>query len=116
MSGAGGWVRAFLLTLLVEEVVVLAMTRGDAEPRGRRAALVLFANLATHPSVWFFFPLALRDDSSRLIASEAWAVLLEAAFYWLTMKMTESRALAVSAIANGASLGIGLLVRAAGLV
>jgi len=56
------WFRAFLVTILVETPIVVALFR-EAEPRlGRRLAFALFANLATHPAVWFVFPaLGLSD-------------------------------------------------------
>jgi len=112
MSPAVEWARAFALTLAVEEAVVLAMTRRDSEPWAKRAGLVAFANLATHPAVWFVFPLVLTHDTTRLVASETWAVVLEAVFYALTMKMSAGRAFGVSAIANAASFGAGIVVRA----
>jgi hypothetical protein len=112
MSPAFAWVRAFALTLAIEECVVLALTRRDSDSLPKRAGLVAFANLATHPAVWFIFPLALTNDGSRIVASEAWAIVLEAVFYAMTMKMTVSRAFGVSAVANAASFGVGVAVRA----
>ena len=114
MLFATAWLKAFLLTLLVETPIAAALFR-PVEPRlPRRVALILFANLASHPAVWFIFPnLGLRY-SPALVIAEAWAVLVEAAFYRLVFEESDAvEALGISALANGASLGIGLLVRGA---
>ena len=124
MNPAVEWVRAFALTLAIEEGVVLALTKRDGSAAGgtsqapndadalpKRAGLIAFANLATHPAVWFIFPIAIASDTARIVASETWAVVLEALFYMLTMRMSVARAFGVSAIANGASFGIGVIVR-----
>ena len=47
------WFTAFALTLAVEVPVVLFLVRRSAVASGRVVALVVFANLATHPVVWF---------------------------------------------------------------
>jgi hypothetical protein len=108
------WFKAFLLTVLVETPLAAALLR-PAEPRlPRRVALVLFANLASHPAVWFIFPALGLPYLPMLVLAEAWAVLSEALFYRLVFEKTDAvEALGISALANGASFGIGLLVRAA---
>jgi hypothetical protein len=99
------WLIAFVVTFAVEAPVVLALTRGSSITFTRRLALVLFAQLATHPLVWFVFPAipGLRGTTA-LALSEAWAWLAEAAFYALTLDVRPTRALSISALANGASL------------
>lgn len=114
MSPALSWARAFAVTLAVEEIVVLGMTRRDGDPATRRALLVVFANLATHPVVWFVMPLLFASDGARIAASEIWAVVLEGLLYALTTRMSPSRAFATSAIANAASFGVGVVLRALG--
>lgn len=116
MSPVAAWARAFLLTVLVETPIAVALLR-EADPRlARRVPAVLLANLATHPSVWFVFPaLGLGDAASTLI-SEVFAVLVEAALYavvfadgWRTRERSPALACAgVSALANGASYAAGL--------
>ena len=108
------WLKAFLLTVLVETPLAVTLLR-PAEPRlGRRIALVLFANVASHPAVWFIFPGLGLPYIPMLILAEAWAVLSEALFYRLVFEKTGAvEALGISALANGASFGIGLLVQAA---
>ena len=108
------WSRAFALTLAIE-LAVAAPLLGLAEPSWRRrAALVALANVASHPAVWFVFPALAVGQAWRLALSEAWAVMLEIGVYRLVVReLPMSRAVAASALANGASLGLGLALRAA---
>jgi hypothetical protein len=108
------WLKAFLVTVLVELPIAAALLR-PAEPRlARRLAVVLFVNLASHPAVWFIYPALGLSYVPTLVISEAWAVLLEALLYRLVFEEADAiEALGISAVANGASFGIGLLVRAA---
>jgi hypothetical protein len=94
---------------------VLTLTSLLAAPLFQAApALVALANVASHPAVWFIFPALALGASARLTLSELWAVLLELGVYRLALRdLPVSRALAASALANGASLGLGLLLRAA---
>jgi hypothetical protein len=107
------WLKAFLLTVLVEAPIAAALLR-RAEPRfARRVALVIFANVASHPAVWFIFPALGMPYTPMLVLAEAWAVLSEALFYRLVFEKTDAaEAFGISALANGASFGIGLLVHA----
>ena len=108
------WFKAFLLTVIVETPLAATLLR-PAEPRlARRIALVLFANVASHPAVWFIFPALGLPYIPTLVLAEAWTVPSEALFYRLVFeKTTAVEASGISALANGASLGIGLLIRAA---
>jgi hypothetical protein len=110
------WLVAFLITVAVEAPIVLALTRGVAARLPRRLALVVFAQLATHPLVWFVFPrIAGLTGRTSMLLSELWAWLAEAAFYAIVFTgLGPLRALGVSALANGASVAVGLL--ASGLV
>jgi hypothetical protein len=113
MSPPTAWLVAFVVTVAVEAPIVLALTRGCEPGAARRFALVVFAQLATHPLVWFVFPfiVGLRG-STALALSELWAWLAEAAFYTLTLRgLRVSRALGVSAVANGASVLAGVALR-----
>jgi hypothetical protein len=110
MPAPGAWLVAFLLTYAVEAPIVLALTRGTEPGLARRAALIFFAQLATHPLVWFVFPyiVGIRGGTAALL-SEIWAWLAEAAFYALVIRgLTITRALAISAVANGASVLFGV--------
>jgi hypothetical protein len=123
-SHATAWVTAFAITITVEVAAAVPLLATSGVGRWRRAAIVVLANLATHPLVWFVFPhLGLAGDV-RLAASELFAVAVEAAAYVLFWPTTAgsrgpTRAVAVrsfgtSALANGASLAVGLTLRMLG--
>jgi hypothetical protein len=108
------WFPAFLLTLAVEVPIVLVMLRRVEPDLPRLALLVTFANLATHPAVWFVFTqLFLAGTPEYVIAAETWAVAVEALFYLVVVRgITVRQAIAVTVIANAASLVVGRLVGA----
>jgi hypothetical protein len=106
------WLVAFLITAAVEAPIVVALTRARPVRAGRRVRLAVFAQLASHPLVWFVFPrlVGLTGRTSTLL-SEVWAWLVEALFYALVFPgLAPTRALGVSALANGASIVVGLLL------
>src|SRR4051812_43739523 len=113
MPYVGLWFKAFLITLLLEAPIAAALFRA-VEPRTlRRLGLVFFANLASHPAVWFVFPNLGLSYYPALLLAELWAVLVEALFYRLVFEEADGlQVLGVSALANGASFGAGLLLRA----
>lgn len=106
------WLIAFLATVAVEGPLVVALTRGHPMPAWRRALIAIFAQLLTHPLVWFVFPrLVGLTGRSSLALSELWAWLAEAAFYAVVLPgLSPARALAVSALANAASILVGLAI------
>jgi hypothetical protein len=105
------WLHAFLLTTGVElAVAVPLLAPGGSLPR--RAATVCLAQLATHPAVWFIWPLFAWPHSTYLLVAETFALLTEAVVYRLVFeRLTWSRALAASALANAASVVVGLWLR-----
>jgi hypothetical protein len=107
------WLRAFLFTLLFELPVAVWLLR-QAEPSlRRRIPLIVFANLATHPAVWFIFPELDLPYLPTVVLAELWAWWIEAAFFFLVMRTTARRAVLVSGLANATSLALGLALRAA---
>jgi hypothetical protein len=102
------WLLAFALTQLVEMPLYRALARVTW-------ARAFSLSLATHPAVWYVFPLlyerAALGWGATLWLGEAFAYLVEAALLraygvdWL-------RAIAVSCAANTASLLVGELIRA----
>ena len=98
------WVQAFLFTQLVE---VPIYARALSCP-----LLVAFgASALTHPVVWFGF-FGVPWDAPymvKLISSEIFAWLAEAAYFRFGFR--RARALLWSLVANGTSLGLGLLCR-----
>lgn len=106
------WSKAFLLTELVEVPIVTFLLRSDERSIVRRAGLAFFASVATHPAVWFIFPRLPLAYTPMVAAAEAWAVVGEAVFYALAFRTVDPwRAAGTSLVANGASFGIGLLIR-----
>jgi hypothetical protein len=103
------WLRAFGLTLLVEIPIAVTLL-GRVEPKlARRIWVVVVANLATHPLVWFLFPGLAAGRAARIGLSEAWAIIAELAIYrlvWPSLQLR--RAAVVSLAANGASVAVGL--------
>ena len=108
---ASEWFAAFVLTIAVEVPVVLFMLRRVEPDLPRLAILVIFANLATHPAVWFVFTqLFLVGTPAFVVAAESWAIGIEAIFYALVLTgVGPRRALAVALAANLASIVVGRL-------
>lgn len=105
------WFPAFILTVAIETPIVWALAR-RSEPDWRRLGiLVLFANLATHPLVWFVFTqLFLVGTLAYTLAAESWAIAAEAVFYTVAMRLTVRRAVTVALAANVVSFVVGRLV------
>jgi hypothetical protein len=81
------WFRAFLITIVVEVPIVAALLWRFERSRPRLILLILFANLASHPAVWFIFTqLFLVGTWGYILASEGWAVAAEACFYWAAFR------------------------------
>lgn len=108
------WAVAFSLTAVVELPVVVFVLGSSVPKVERRIAGGFFAQLASHPAVWFIFPLLPMSYLKTTLASETWAVLSEASLYSLLLPVPLRRALACSLVANVASFGVGLLLRMMG--
>lgn len=106
------WARAFAVTVLVELGVATPLLAGAERRLWRRMAIVAFAQLASHPAVWFIFP-EIGLGHAFLFVAESWAVAIEILFYRVTLpSLPWSRAFGVSLLANGASFAVGLALRA----
>lgn len=104
------WFGAFLLTLAIECPIAAALLRREDRP-ARLVALALFANLATHPSVWFVFPSLPLPYPAVVAIAEAFAFAAETAFFKLTLPRAPWRSAALAAFAaNAASFVAGLLL------
>src|SRR5262249_58730157 len=104
--------RAFILTVLVEVPVATYLLRGANPQPWRTAALVFFANLASHPLVWYVWTQAFLFGSvTFVVVAETWAVVIEAAFYFVAFRgLSLPRAVLVSVVANAASFAVGRVV------
>lgn len=109
---AADWSRAFLLTLVVEVPVATWLLRRAEPELWRRAALVFFANLASHPLVWYVWTqVLLIGTPGYVIAAETWAITVEAVFYVVAFRgLSVRRAVLTSLLANAASFAVGRLV------
>lgn len=110
-----GWFTAFVVTLLIEVPIAVWLLR-DAEPNlSRCVALVVFANLVTHPAVWYVFSqLFLVGTIEYVLTAEAWAIAAEAVFYVVAVRNLGARQAALVAVAaNVSSFAIGRLAEAA---
>ena len=108
------WFAAFIITLAVEVPIGLLLLRKVEPALPRLAVLVGFANLATHPAVWFIFTqLFLVGTPEYIVAAESWAIGAEALFYVVTIRgVGTRRAIGVAIAANMASVAAGLLLGA----
>lgn len=106
------WLKAFGLTVLVELAVAWPLLKRHEPVAWRAAGLIVFAQVASHPAVWFIFPELGLSFQTMVVAAESWAVLSEMLFYLLVFRGTTPReAFGVAALANGASYGLGILIR-----
>ena len=111
---AEDWFRAFVLTLAVEVPIAAFLLRRAEPDRLRLVLLVVFANLATHPIVWYVWTQPfLVGTPEYLVVAESWAVAAEAVFYWAAFRgVRPVRALGVSFAANAASFIAGIVAGA----
>jgi hypothetical protein len=104
------WFVAFVVTCAIEVPIAAYALREYKKGALRRAALAFFANLSTHPSVWFVFPVILHGAAYYVVA-EAFAFVAEAIFFRVAFPRAGLvRAIAVSALANATSFAVGLLL------
>lgn len=105
------WLRAFALTTAIELAVAFPLL-GRQQHAGRRIGAILFAQLASHPLVWFMWPELRMARWLYLVVAESWAVVVELLLYWLVFsKLSWRRAALVALLANAASFSVGLLLR-----
>ena len=107
-----GWFAAFVVTLLVEVPIAAWLLRRAEPDLGRRLAIVVFANLVTHPIVWYVLSqVFLIGTVEYTLAAEAWAVVGEAVFYVVVIRgIRPERSAIVAIAANVASFAVGRVV------
>ncbi len=102
------WLSGFALTLAAEEAIAVPLLARAETSRMRRMFVVLIANLATHPLVWFFFARLGLSRTTFLWVAEIWAFGFElVAYRVLFQAATWRRCTLVSIAANSASLLLG---------
>jgi hypothetical protein len=109
---ASGWFAAFVLTLAVEVPIAGYLLRRVEPARLRLAILLVIANLATHPVVWYVITqLFLIGTWEYVLTAESWAVAVEAVFYAVAFRgLDPRRAVAVAVVANATSFIAGRIV------
>jgi hypothetical protein len=109
---ATDWFAAFLLTLVVEVPIAVFLLRRTEPNLARAAALVVFANLISHPMVWFVWTqVFLIGTPEYVVAVETWAIAIEALFYAIVVRgLSPGRAVLVAVVANAASFAVGRVV------
>jgi len=107
-----GWFAAFVVTLAVELPIAGYLLRRAGLDLLRLGLLIVFANLVTHPIVWFVIPqFVLVDTTTYTVTAETWAIAAEALFYWVAIRGLSARwALTVAIVANAASFLAGRLI------
>lgn len=113
------WARAFLITVAVESLIATPLLREGQTPVAplpRRLGVVCFAQVMSHPAVWFIFPALGLSYTTSLVLAETWAVVSELVFYRVVFpELPWKRAIAVSVLANAASFGVGTLLQWMGM-
>jgi hypothetical protein len=105
------WLIGFGLTLLFELPLVVWLLQDDLPSMPHRLAIAVFANLVTHPLVWFFFSQLPLGYAWRIASSECWAFVGEGLFYFVVVSRLGSiRAFLISLAANATSFGLGWVV------
>ena len=105
------WLIGFGLTLLFELPLVVWLLRDELASMPHRLAIAVFANLVTHPLVWFFFSQLPLAYAWRVAISECWAFVGEGLFYFVVVsRIGFTRAFLISLAANATSFGLGSVV------
>jgi len=102
------WLIAFAVTVVSESMIAVPLLAAGGS-RARRVAAVCLAQLATHPSVWFIWPLLGLSRPLFLLLAEGFALVTEALIYRFSFeRLSWPRCFAASALANGVSVFVGL--------
>jgi hypothetical protein len=118
------WLQAFVFTLNVEIPLFVAVARlGSGHEKDRRAPLWRLAlagaagTCLTHPLLWFVWPRVVHDYAAYIASGEILIAVIESAtFFALARPISLPRAIAASFVANGASYGLGILLRFWGIL
>jgi hypothetical protein len=105
-----GFGEALGITLAAETAVLFLLFR-NRYAIGKIVGTSIIANLATHPLVWFVFPLAGMPYALAMIVSEFFAIGAEAVILRVLLpNIRIEGALISSALANLASFSAGILI------
>jgi hypothetical protein len=107
------WLPAFLATLAIEAPLIGFAFRRVADKPLAVAVVFVFANLATHLAIWFVATQLIQPGTIEFfLVAETWAIAGEALLFWAAIPgLSARRAATASAVANGASSLLGLVVQ-----
>jgi hypothetical protein len=110
------WLKAFAFTQAIE-IPIWTMLGRRAVPWWRAALAGAACTCLTHPLLWFVWPRVVHGYGAYIASGELLVAAIETAVFWaLARPVALPRAVAASFLANAASYGGGLLLRAAGLL
>jgi hypothetical protein len=101
---------AFLITCVIEVLVVSLLARRSQINLARAVLTVLLVNALSHPFAWHFFgKLSLKSIFEGAAFIELMVTLFEGVIYRLVLPVKFSQAMVWSLVANLSSFGFGLL-------
>ena len=115
-----GYVLAFFqalsVTVFVECIVALVLQKSVGPrldlkmPTARFIGIVALASVFTLPYIWFVAPELIKNRWAFGISAEIFALIMEAIWYFLALKISAKNALIISLSANIVSFAIGMIV------
>lgn len=103
---------ALVETIIIETIVVFVVAYWVYKLR--RIKDILFCGFITSaltlPYFWFIFPFFFSYHTSSIVIAEVCITCIEAVVYWWILDLSFKQALTISFLANGASVGVGLLL------
>ncbi len=112
MSYENYFLISLFLTLVVEIPVLYLISRYFYKVNNNWNIVLsgILASVLTLPYFWFVLPAFIINRSIYVFAGESMIILVEAFIYFKLLKLKFKQALAISLIANLASILVGLLI------
>jgi len=110
------FIKALLTTVLIECFIAAALRKYAGRPLSLNMSYrhllvtVALASCLTLPYVWFVFPQLFPSRVIFGMVSEMFALLVEAIWYWLALRISFKKAFLLSFFTNLGSFLIGLLM------
>jgi hypothetical protein len=106
------WLRSHLWTQAIEVSGTVLLLRGRGIPVWRRAAASGVGTLLTHPILWFVWPRIWGGYWSGITIGELAIIGVEAGVMRAALPISGREALSTSALVNGGSYLLGVLLGA----
>lgn len=108
------FLKSLALTIFVETIVLLLLTKVVFKEPKNKTWIIIFAgitvSLATLPYLWFIFPLFLKSKLLYKIVSEVSAIFIESLIYFGFLRIDYRKALIISIICNSISFISGMIM------